>query len=111
MNSDELLLEFKDYKPEFIISPIIYKRGINILAAERGTGKTRLSIFLAYSVIHELEMLGYQCERGGNVLFLNFEMDNANFKIVLEPINQYFKNLNLEKKHELHILTILPEHN
>ncbi len=101
----DLSQEHKDYTPEFILTGLIKKEGKNILVAERGSGKTRLSLWIAYSIIYECEeVLGYKIKIFGDVLFINLEIAEKDFKAFIDPIINYFENhLQLVKKHNLFI--------
>ena len=105
--SEVLAQRYHEYEVQFIIEPIIFERGNNILGAERGTGKTRLMLFIGFSIAYGLrECLGYPINRYGNILFLNFEVPEANFKLIVEPIENYFKNiLRLERKYRFDIIS------
>ncbi|MBN8667356.1 MAG: AAA family ATPase [Chitinophagales bacterium] len=101
----EIAKLYAGYIPEFVIEGLIKKFGKNIIAAERGTGKTRLLLFIAYAIIYECEeILGYRINSFGNVLFFNLELSEKEFKAFTEPIRKYFENeLGLKRKHELYI--------
>lgn len=106
--SEVLLEKYANYKLEFIWEPLIFKNGINIFGAERGAGKTRIAICLAYALLYELpEFLGYNIKTFGDVLFLNFEIHEPEFKLFLEPIVRFFENNGGVQKHELRIISFL----
>jgi len=105
--SQELTDEYKGYSVRFIMNPIIFQNGVNILGAERGTGKTRISLATAFAITYGLkEFLGYEISDWGDVLFLNFEMAEPEFKLFVAPIENYFKSQpNAQKKYELHSIS------
>jgi len=104
--------EHKDYKVEFIVDGLIKKSGKNIFAAERGTGKTRILLFIAYAIIYECpEVFGYKISLFGDVLFLNLEISERDFKAFTEPIRRYFEDdLKLVRKHTLQITSFRERH-
>jgi hypothetical protein len=105
LSSEELTEKYKDHKVMFIVFPIIFQHGTNLLGAERGTGKTRLAISLAFAIVYcLLDYLGYRINKHGDVLFLNFEMAEPEFKLFVEPIENHFKS-NYQKKYNLHSIS------
>jgi len=98
---------YADYIPEFIVQGLIKRFGINILAAERGAGKTRFMLWYAYSIIYGCaDTLGYPIKIFGDVLFVNLELAEKELKSFFEPIKNYFeKELRLKPKHNLNIMT------
>jgi len=108
ISSGDLTSKYADYKISFLVSPLIFQNGINILGAERGSGKTRLAIFLALKMCYEQNLfLGYPVNTFGNVLYLNFEIHEPEFKLFVEPIEAYFKSYRYKKHHELHSVSFL----
>ena len=99
-HTSEALIElYKDYKVKFILNPLIFQNGVNILGAERGTGKTRISLSIAFAIVYALkEYLGYLIQAHGDVLYLNYEMAEPEFKLFIEPIENYFASKS-KKKH------------
>lgn len=107
LNSSELVQRYKDYQVSFILNPMIFKHGINILGAERGTGKTRFCIALSMAIIYERNMfLEYPIDGKGNVLFLNFEMHEPEFKLFVTPIERYYQGIS-EKVSEFYSISFL----
>jgi hypothetical protein len=104
----ELSKVYADYVPEFIVGGIIKKYGKNIFAAERGTGKTRILLFIAYAIIYECkEVFGYTINSFGDILFLNLEIPEKDFKAFTDPIVRYYEEtLALKKIHNLFITSI-----
>ena len=87
----ELGKEYANYIPEFIVDGIIKKLGKNIFVAERGAGKTRMLLFISYAIIYELpEVFGYKINSYGDVLFINLEISEKDFKAFTDPIIRYF---------------------
>jgi hypothetical protein len=106
-SSEALRKQYEFFKPEFIISPIIYKNGINIIGAERGTGKTRLMLALACAIAYEQkDFLGYPIQNYGDILFINLEIPEDGFSTFIDPIERFYENQNLEKKHALNICNL-----
>jgi len=100
------LLEHKDYKTEFILEPLIKKGGINYLAAERGTGKTRLSVSIAHAVAYGLEkFLGYSIKNNGSVLYINLELTSHDFKTFIDPIKNHFNGLGHVQKFDMDVIS------
>jgi hypothetical protein len=104
----ELSKVYADYVPEFLVGGIIKKYGKNIFAAERGTGKTRILLFIAYAIAYECkDIFGYKINSYGDILFLNLEIPEKDFKAFTDPIVRYFGNrLGLKKLHNLLITSI-----
>ncbi|HYG37124.1 MAG TPA: AAA family ATPase [Cytophagales bacterium] len=106
LSSDELIEKHKDYELEFVMDNYIVKGANNFLTAEGGTGKTRFSLCLSYSLLYGLtSYLDSNLRLEGNVLYLNFEMDEPQFKVIAEPINNYYKTISIEKSKEFYIYT------
>ncbi len=100
----DLLEWYKDYSPKFVVDPLIFLGGFNIVGAERATGKTRLCLSLAYHMIFGMkEFLGCPMDGHGDVLFVNLEIPESDFKLILEPIRIPF----LREGPELHTLYTL----
>jgi len=97
--------DHKDYTPEFMIDGLIKKEGISIIAAERGAGKTRALLWIAYSIIYGLpEVFGYKINSRGDILFISLEIAEKDFKAFTDPIRRHFeKELGLERKFNLFI--------
>ncbi|MBI5219907.1 MAG: AAA family ATPase [Bacteroidia bacterium] len=107
IESTELINLYKDYKTDFIMQPLIVKNGNNILGAERGSGKTRFGISLGMCLVYEIKIfLGYNINNFGNVYYLNFEIREPEFKLMLEPIENYFSELTT-KKHAFKVISFL----
>ena len=102
---DSLLEYYKDYDIRYILKPIIIRYGTNIIGAERGTGKTRFALSLAFCMIYEVpEFLGYSQNCYGDVLFLNFEIHNQEFSIFLKQLKNYYSK-DFNKTHNLNIIS------
>src|SRR4051812_3656215 len=101
----ELSQHYANYIPEFLIDGLIRKGGKNIIAAERGAGKTRLLLWIAYSIIYECDQVfEYKINSFADVLFINLELAEKDFKAFTDPIRYYFESiLRLKKKHQLFI--------
>ncbi|MBL0047504.1 MAG: AAA family ATPase [Bacteroidetes bacterium] len=105
LSSEELTEKYKHHKVKFIVFPLIFQYGTNLFGAERGTGKTRISLSIAFAIVYALiGYLGYTINEHGDVLFLNFEMAEPEFKLFVEPIENYFK-ANYKKKYNLHSIS------
>jgi len=86
LTDNDLLIRYKDYFPEFVLDPYIFKGGFNILGAERGTGKTRFCLSLAYHIIFgRKNFLGCPLNCDGDVLYINMENPEKDFKFFIEP--------------------------
>jgi hypothetical protein len=97
--------EYADYTPEFIVDGLIRKEGKNIIAAERGTGKTRFLLMIAYAIVfgHD-EVLGYKIRSHGDVLLINFEIPEKDYKAFTDPIRRHFESLpNATRNHQLYV--------
>lgn len=101
----EISNQYLNYTPEFIVTGLIRKGGKNIIAAERGAGKTRFLLFIAYAIIYGLdEILGYKIKHHGDVLFINLEIPEKDFKSFSDPIRRYFENtLGLKRTNQLYV--------
>jgi hypothetical protein len=104
-NDKELSEKYVDYTPEFVIDGLFKKYGKNIIAAERGSGKTRIMLFFAYAIVYDCkEILGYKINCNGDIVYVNLEIPERDFKAFVEPIRNYFeKTLGLKPVHKLHI--------
>ncbi len=101
-SDSDLSKKYKNYTPEFIIEGLVKKLGKNMIIAERGTGKTRILLFIAYAIIYECkEVLGYKINSWGNVLFLNLEISEQDFKSFTDPIARHYEAKGLKRKHSL----------
>jgi hypothetical protein len=98
LTSNTLVTRYADYKVNFILDPLIFENGNNILGAERGTGKTRLAINIGFAITYGWNnYLNFPINKHGAVLFLNFEMHEPQFKLFIEPIENFFKSKGQEK--------------
>jgi len=101
---NDLLERYKDYYPSFVLDPLIFEGGYNIIGAERGTGKTRFCLSLAYNIIFGGDsFLGYPLNCKGHVLYINMEIPERDFKFFIDPIKAPF----LRKGPELFMLYTL----
>lgn len=108
----ELSAQYANYKIEFIVDGIIKKLGKNLLVAERGTGKTRIALFIAYAIIYgQKSVFGYPINVHGDILFINLELNERDFKAFTDPIRRYYENvLGLTRQHQLHITSFKDDH-
>ena len=98
IDSDTLLKINEGYRPEFIWEPLVFKNGVNIMGAERATGKTRSCIALAQCVIRGFDnFLGYPVRHWGDVLYVNMEMSSAEFSIMVRQVEKYYENIQGKK--------------
>jgi len=106
LSLDQLQKDYDGYEPEFVLEPFIFKSGVNIIGGERGTGKTRLTIFIALAIAYGCDsVLGYPLLHHGNSLLLNCEMSEAHFKTFVEPMRRYFESQGLTMKHKIETIS------
>ena len=73
-----------DYPPvEHVVKPWFNKRGIAMVAAWRGTGKTYFGLSLAYAIATGGKFLGFEVPEPRRVLYVDGEMDPAEVKAIL----------------------------
>lgn len=98
----ELLNRHRNHQLKFLVEPFLPLGDCSFIAAERGTGKTRLAISLGYCLISESdEFLGYKIRNGGgSVMYLNLEMLEHKFKLVVEPIHNHYIAKGVNFKHD-----------
>ncbi|MCK4500796.1 AAA family ATPase [Candidatus Babeliales bacterium] len=107
LESSELIEKYFNYEINFILDPLIFENGINMVGAERGTGKTRFCITLGMSIVYgEKSFLGYNICNHGNVLMLNYEMLEPEFKLFVSPIENHYQN-KANKVFEFHTLSLI----
>ncbi|MEK8089906.1 AAA family ATPase [Thermithiobacillus plumbiphilus] len=76
---DELLS--KEYPPrEWVMEPVIPTQGLAMIFAQRGIGKTHLSLGIAYAVASGGSFLKWQAPRPRGVLFVDGEMPAVTIK-------------------------------
>lgn len=90
--ANELL--HSDFKLEWLVDKLIPKKGLCLITAEPGIGKSRLSMQLALSLATGTPFLKYPVERPMTVMYLSLEMQGDMLKHFLE--NQLSKT-DLEK--------------
>lgn len=90
--ANELL--HSDFKLEWLVDKLIPKKGLCLITAEPGIGKSRLSMQLALSLATGTDFLKYPVERPMTVMYLSLEMQGDMLKHFLE--NQLSKT-DLEK--------------
>lgn len=72
---------YKEYPPvEMVLSPWLPRRGIAMIAGYRGIGKTLLAMGVAYTVATGGSILGWHAPKPRKVLYLDGEMDPAEFQ-------------------------------
>ena len=76
----EQLLTLKLPKREYVLNPILPDKGIMMLHAARGTGKTFFVHSLAYAIASGGMFLGWKAERPRKVLVVDGEMSLADLK-------------------------------
>ena len=107
LSSEQLMTKYIDYEMNFVLYPLIYENGINIIGAERGSGKTRFCICLSYCIVCEVkDFLGYPINRHGNILYINLEIKEPDFKLFIEPIRDYYLS-QYDQKYQFSILSLL----
>jgi len=104
----QLNQEYENYKVSFVVLPLVKKGGINIIGAERSSGKTRLTVHLAYGLIYQSnDFLGYIIKFHGSVLYINLEINEADFKTILRSSEEYYIKRGLTKIHSLSTLNAI----
>jgi hypothetical protein len=107
-SDSQLSDEYKNHKVSFIVRPLIVKGGVNIMGAERSSGKTRLAVHLAYAHIFESrEFIGYELQSSGSVLYLNLEIKEAFFNTILNASENYFTKHNMIKRHPFYTINLI----
>jgi putative DNA primase/helicase len=77
------------YPPvEHVIKPWFPKRGIAMVAAWRGTGKTYFGLAMAYAIATGGDFLGFQVPQPRTVLYVDGEMDPAEVQDILGHIHK-----------------------
>ena len=72
------------YPPvEHVIKPWFPKRGIAMVAAWRGTGKTYFGLAMAYAIATGGDFLGFEVPKPRKVLYVDAEMDPAEVQAIL----------------------------
>jgi hypothetical protein len=101
----DLIEKYRGQNHEYYINPLLYKGGVNILGAERGTGKTTYGISMGFVLSREIPLfLGHEVEAWGSVLYLNYELHEREFMIRARQIGDYFQDY--EQKHALDFISI-----
>lgn len=107
-SDSQLNQEYENYKISFVVMPLVKKGGINIMGAERSSGKTRLSIHLAYASIYEApDFIGYPIEAHGNVLFMNLEIPEADYNTMLTSAKDYYLSKGFHEKYSLRTVSAI----
>lgn len=97
------LLQMKFPPKEYIMTPIIPVKGLCMLFASRGVGKTQVGLNVAYAVASGGSFLKWRAEKARRVLYLDGEMSSQTiqermFYIVksaeLEPQEGFFNLIN-----------------
>src|SRR5207253_205863 len=72
------------YPPvEHVVKPWFNKRGIAMVAAWRGTGKTYFGLSLAYAIATGGKFLDFDVPKPRKVLYVDAEMDPAEVQAIL----------------------------
>jgi hypothetical protein len=74
------LMRMKLPRVEYMISPWLQSRSINMLWGWRGVGKTFTSLAIGLSVSAGLDFLGWTVPKARNVLYVDGEMDAAELR-------------------------------
>lgn len=80
--ANELL--HSDFKLEWLVKKLIPKKGLCLITAEPGVGKSRISMQLALSMATGTPFLKYPLERSMSVVYLSLEMPGDMLKHFLE---------------------------
>jgi hypothetical protein len=72
--------------PEYLLEPWIRKRGLSMIVAERGVGKTHCALGLAHAVATGSEFLGCSAPEPKKVLYLDGEMPLQDLQLRLQAI-------------------------
>lgn len=70
---DEFLEQSFPLRPK-LLAPWLVKGSINMIHAQRGHGKTNLVLSIAHAVACGIELLGWQCDYPGRVLYIDGEL-------------------------------------
>src|SRR5436309_2650517 len=82
-----------DYPPvEHVVKPWFNKRGIAMVAAWRGTGKTYFGLSLAYAIATGGRFLDFDVPMPRKVLIVDGEMDPAEVKAILSHTDRAAKH-------------------
>ncbi|MGH6737075.1 MAG: AAA family ATPase [Methyloceanibacter sp.] len=73
----EDFMELTFPKREMLLAPWLPQPGIAMIFARAGHGKTYLALSIAFAVARGDDLLGWQCERPGRVLYVDGEMPGA----------------------------------
>ena len=73
----EDFMELTFPKREMLLAPWLPQPGIAMIFARAGHGKTYLALSIAFAVARGEDLLGWQCERPGRVLYIDGEMPGA----------------------------------
>src|SRR5438067_6402421 len=77
------------YPPvEHVVKPWFNKRGIAMVAAWRGTGKTYFGLSLAYAIATGGTFLGFVVPQPRKALYVDGEMDPAEVQAILDPTHR-----------------------
>jgi AAA domain-containing protein len=77
------------YPPvEHVVKPWFNKRGIALVAAWRGTGKTYFGLSLAYAIATGGKFLDFDVPEPRKVLYVDGEMDPAEVQAILNHTHQ-----------------------
>lgn len=72
---------YHEYPPvEFVLAPWLPRRGIAMIAGYRGIGKTLLGMGVGYAIATGGSLLGWHAPTPRSVLYLDGEMDPAEFQ-------------------------------
>src|SRR5437764_15361141 len=78
-----------DYPPvEHVVKPWFNKRGIAMVAAWRGTGKTYFGLSVAYAIATGGKFLGFEVPQARKVLYVDGAMDPADVQAILSGIHR-----------------------
>jgi hypothetical protein len=78
-----------EYPPvEHVVKPWFTKRGIAMVSAYRGTGKTYFGLALAYAIATGGKFLDWEVPQPRSVLFVDGEMDPAELQSILSHLQQ-----------------------
>lgn len=89
--SGEELLNMPLQKTEFLMKPAIQEKGVTLVYAERGTGKTYYCLAMALALASGIDFIDNKCSKPVKVLYVDGEMDSYEMAHRLELLKHGFE--------------------